>query len=164
MDTYGWVVVGHVGAVILLFAAHGVSMFAMFRVRKETDPVRIGAILDLSAGSLALAGIGLLLAFFLGIVAAVMGGHFSRFWPWAAIIVIVVVTGAMTPLAAMPMNRLRKALGAPVAGDRTGDTVAVAGTDEDLAVALAGIRPELPAAIGAAGVLILIWLMRAKPF
>ena len=164
MDLYGWVVVAHVAAVILLFAAHGVSMFAMFRVRKERDRARLGAILDLSASSLALAGIGLILAFILGIAAAIIGGHFSRFWPWAAIIILVLITGAMTPLAAMPMNRVRLALGVPVAGSRSRDVASEPATDEELATALAGIRPELPAGIAAVGVLILIWLMRARPF
>jgi hypothetical protein len=139
-------------------------MFAMFRIRKEKDRVRLGAILDLSASSLALAGIGLVLAFVLGIVAAIMGGHFSKFWPWASIIVLVVITGTMTPLAAIPMNRVRHTLAMPVAGDKGKDLVLVPGTDEELAVAIGGLRPELTAAIGIVGVGILIWLMRAKPF
>ena len=164
MDLYGWVVVAHVSAVILLFAAHGVSMFTMFRVRTERDRTRLAAILDLSSSSLALAGIGLVLAFILGIVAAVMGGHFSRFWPWASIIVLVVVTLAMTPMAAIPMNKVRRTLAMPIAGDKGKDLVLTPGTDEELAQAIAGIRPEITAAIGAAGVLILVWLMRAKPF
>lgn len=164
MDLYGWVVVAHVSAVIFALAAHGVSMFAMFQVRKETDRARLAAILDLSSSSLAAAGIGLLVAFVLGIVASVIGGHFSRFWPWASIIVLVVVAGSMTPLATAPMARVRHALGRPVPGDRIGQTAGAPGTDEELATALAGVQPALPAAIGAAGIVILVWLMRAKPF
>lgn len=164
MDLYGWVVLGHVVAVIVGLGAHGASAFAMFRVRRETDRSRQTAILEVSSGSMAVAGIGLLVAIVLGIVAAVMGGYFSRFWPWASIIVLVVVIGAMTPLAAIPMNNLRRALGLAVQGDKKGDPPRVPATDEEVAAALAGIRPELPAGIGVAGIAALTWLMEAKPF
>ena len=164
MDLYGWVVFGHVVAVILGLGAHGGSAFAMFRVRRETDRSRMAAILEVSSSSLMVASIGILVAIVLGIVAAVMGGHFSRFWPWAAIIVLVIVIGLMTPLAGIPMNNLRRALGMTVQGDKKGDPARVPGTDEEVATALARIRPELPAGIGVVGVGILTWLMEAKPF
>ena len=164
MDLYGWVVFGHVVAVILGLGAHGGSAFAMFRVRRETDRSRMAAILEVSSSSLIVASIGLLVAIVLGIVAAVMGGHFSRFWPWAAIIVLVIVIGLMTPLAGIPMNNLRRALGMTVQGDKKGDPARVPGTDEEVATALARIRPELPSGIGVVGVGILTWLMEAKPF
>ena len=164
MDLYGWVVFGHVVAVILGLGAHGGSAFAMFRVRRETDRSRMAAILEVSSSSLIVASIGLLVAIVLGIVAAVMGGHFSRFWPWAAIIILVIVIGLMTPLAGIPMNNLRRALGMTVQGDKKGDPARVPGTDEEVATALARIRPELPAGIGVVGVGILTWLMETKPF
>ena len=164
MDLYDWVVFGHIVAVILAFAGHGVSAIAMFAVRRERDRARLAAILDLSSSSLILAMIGLLVAMVLGIVAAIMGGHFAKFWPWAAIVILVVVIGSMTPLAGVPMNRVRKALGMKVYGDKPSDPPRIPGTDDELAVALAGVRPELPAAIGVAGIVVLSWLMRAKPF
>lgn len=164
MDFYGWLVFAHIVAVILAFTAHGVSAFAMFRVRSERDPGRLAAILDLSAGSLVAAGIGLLVAIVLGIVAAIMGGHFGKFWPWASIIVVVVVIGLMTPLAGIPMNRVRRALGMRVQGDKATDPPRQPGTADELSSALAGIRPELPAAVGIGGIVVLAWLMRVKPF
>jgi hypothetical protein len=164
MDLYGWVVYGHIIAVILSFAAHGVSAFVMFRVRTERDRTRLSAILDLSSSALTAAGIGLLVAVILGIAAAVMGGHFAKFWPWASIVVLVVVFGSMTPLAAIPLNKLRAVLAVAEPGDISGRAVGAAGTDDELAAALAVIRPEIPAVIGVAGIVILAWLMRAKPF
>lgn len=164
MDLYSWIVYGHIVAVILAFAAHGVSAFASFKVRSERDRGRLAAILDLSAWSLGAASVLLLVAIVLGIAAAIMGGHFSKFWPWASIIVLVVVIGSMTPLAGIPMNRVRTALGMRVQGDKPPDPPRVPAPDEELAAALAGIRPELPAAIGVAGIVLLAWMMRAKPF
>jgi len=164
MELYDWIVLGHVVAVILGLGAHGVSAFVLFRVRSEKDRTRLAAILDLSSGSLMVMGILLLVAIVLGIVAAVMGDHFSKFWPWAAIIIIVVVGGSMTPLAGTPLTRVRKALGMAVYGDKPTDPPRIPGTDEELAAAIAGVRPEIPTAIGIAGIAALSWLMHAKPF
>jgi hypothetical protein len=164
VDLYGWIVFGHIVGVILSLTAHGVSAFAMFRVRSERDPARLAAILDLSGGSLMLAGIGLLVAIALGIIAAIVGGHFDKFWPWASIIIVVVIIGSMTPFAGIPMNRVRMALGMRVQSDKPTDPPRQPGTPEELAAALAGIRPELPAAIGIGGIIVLAWMMRVKPF
>ncbi len=164
MEFYPWIVLGHVVLIILALGAHGVSAFAMFRARTETDRGRLGAILDLSASTLEVAGWGLLIGVILGIVAAVIGGHFGRAWPWAAIVVVVVVFGAMTPLAANPMSGVRKALGMTVRGDKAGDPPRQPATDEGLAQAQAALHPTLVAMVGVAGIVILVWLMEAKPF
>jgi MFS family permease len=164
VEFYPWIVLAHVVLVIVAFGAHGVSAFAMFSARRETDRGRLGAILDLSGSSLSLAGFGLLAAVLLGIVAAVIGGHFGRLWPWASIVVVVLVFIAMTPMGAGPMGEVRKALGQRVRGDKDGDPPRQPASDADLAAAQARLRPELVGAIGLVGVAMLVWLMEFKPF
>lgn len=164
MDLYPWIVIGHVLAVIVSFGAHGVSAFAMFQVKRETDRARVAAVLDLSTSSLLVAGIGLLLAVVLGIVAAAMHGFFGQLWPWVSIVVVVVVWIAMTPMAANPMGEVRKVLGLPVRQDKKGDPPRVPGTDDALAIAQARLRPELVAAVGLIALAVLVWLMEVKPF
>jgi hypothetical protein len=164
MAFYPWVVIAHVVFVIIAFGAHGVSAFAMFRVRSDTDRNRLAALLDLSTLSLVVAGVGLLLAVLLGIVAAIMGDHFSRLWPWAAIVTVIVITGLMTPLAANPMNGVRKALGIATRDDKKGGPPPSPASDTDLAAARARLRPELVAVLGVAAIVILVWLMEMKPF
>jgi hypothetical protein len=93
MDLYPWVVIAHVFFVIIAFGAHGTSAFAMFQARREADRARLAAVLDLSGASLGIAGVALILGLLLGIAAAIMGGHFGRLWPWAAIGVVIVVFG-----------------------------------------------------------------------
>ena len=163
MEFYPWVVIGHVVFVILAFGAHGVSAFAMFRVKGEPDRARAAAVLDLSTMALAAAGIGLLIAVVLGIVAAVMAGYFGQLWPWAAIAVVVVAWLAMTPLAANPMSQVRRELGLPTRNDQKG-VAPQPGTDEALAAARARLRPELVAGIGVLAIVVLVWLMEMKPF
>lgn len=163
MELYPWVVLTHVVAVVVAFGAHGVSAFAMFRVKRESDRVRLGAILDLSSTALIAAGILLVLGLVLGLVAAVMGGHFSRLWPWVSIVVVVIVWIAMTPMAANPMSAVRQALGQPSRLDKKGEAPQPR-PDGELAAAQARLRPELVAGIGVVGIAVLVWLMEMKPF
>jgi len=161
MDLYPWIVIAHVFFVIIAFGAHGVSAFAVFRIKASSDRAELRTLLDLSQTSLAVAGIALLLAILLGIWAAVMGGHFSRTWPWVAIGVLVVVVLAMTPLAANPMRELRTALG--LGKDKSGAPL-VPGSDADIAAANAKLQPELTTVVGIVGLALLVWLMEVKPF
>src|SRR4026207_2191736 len=117
MELYPWIVIGHGFFVILALGAPGVSAFTAFRVKASADRAELRTLLDLSAMSLTVAGVGpssaipfgvcaaravsgLLIAILFGIWAAIAGGHFARLWPWVAIGVVIVITGAMTPLAA----------------------------------------------------------------
>ena len=164
MDFYPWVVVAHVFFVIISFGAHGTSAYAIFQAKRETDRARLAAVLDLSSTSLALAGVALILAVVLGIVAAIMGNHFSRLWPWAAIGVVVLVFGVMTPVGANPMARLRQALGQPSRADQKGAPPPVPAGDDELRAAQANLRPELLATVGVVAIGVLVWLMELKPF
>lgn len=161
MDLYPWIVIAHVFFVFIALGAHGVSAFAMFRIRASSDRAELKTLLDLSQSSLVAAGVALLLAVVLGIWAAIMGGHFSRAWPWAAIGVLVGVVIAMTPLAAGPMREMRGALG--IGNDKSG-TPLVPGSDEDIAAAKAKLQPELTMVVGIVGLAVLVWLMELKPF
>lgn len=163
MDFYPWIVIAHVFFVIVAFGAHGTSAFAMFQAKREPDRAKLAAVLDLSGASLGVAGVGLILAVVLGIVAAIMGGHFSRLWPWASIGVVVVIFGVMTPVGANPMSGLRKALGIPSRADRNGESPR-AGTDADVRAAQDALRPGLLATLGIVALAILVWLMELKPF
>ena len=161
MDLYPWIVIAHVFTVIVAFGAHGVSAFSIFRVRAATDRTELRTLVDLSATSLIVAGVGLLVAILLGIWAAIMGGHFSRLWPWVAIAVVVIVTFAMTPLAANPMREIRVALG--IGKDKSGVPL-VPGSDADVGAAQAKLKPEATLVIGVVGLALLVWLMEGKPF
>ena len=161
MEIYPWIVIGHVFFVILAFGAHGVSAFTVFRVRAAKDRTELRTLLDLSATALTIAGITLLVAISLGIWAAIIGGHFARLWPWAAIGVVIVVTMAMTPLAANPMRATRVALG--IGSDKSGAAL-VPGSDADVTAAISKLHPEATMIIGIVGLALLVWLMEGKPF
>ena len=160
MDFYPWVVVGHVFFVIVAFSAHGVSAFAMYRVKAEPDRGRLVALLELSQSALIVAGVALLVTIGLGILAGIMGNWFSRWWTWASIGVLVVVIGMMTPFAANPMDRVRGALGLRNRHEKE----FAPKSDEELRRAQATLRPGLVMGVGVVAIALLVWLMEIKPF
>ena len=163
MDLYPWVVVIHVVAIFLFVLGHGVSSYAMFKVKAETDRARLAALLDLSATSLLTTLTTLIVALVAGIAAGIMGGHFGRWWIWISLVLLIAVGGVMTPLAAIPMNAVRATLGLRRAGDSKSEPPPPAG-DGELAAARAALRPQLVAALGISAIAVIIWLMEVKPF
>jgi hypothetical protein len=160
----GWIVFLHVVSVFLFAAGHGVSLLAVFRIRAERDPAKLLAYLDLSKASLGLAFGGLLGILVFGILAGIVAGDFGRLWLWASIIVFVLIGGAMTPLGAIPLNRIRYALGQDVARADRGTPPAVALPIEQVIPKLEALRPELLGAVGGGGFVVILYLMMFKPF
>ena len=94
MDFYPWVVFIHVAAAFLFVMGHGASMWTSDQIRRERDPARIRALLELSGRSLGLVYGALLTLLIAGIAAGIMGGYFSKGWIWAAIPAISSVRSA----------------------------------------------------------------------
>jgi hypothetical protein len=166
MDLYPWIVLVHIIAAFVFVLAHGVSAFVAFRIRGETDRTRIAALLDLSGGSLMTAFIALLVILVCGIWAAIAGGHFGggKYWAWAALVVFLMTASLMTPLASGWLNRVRRAVGMPIQADRKAGRDPLPASDAELAAVLAAGRPDLVAAVGMVGLVVLVTLMRFKPF
>ena len=99
---------------LLFFIAHGTSMAVGFRLKRERDPARIRALLDLSSWSLGVApSIAFVVGLLAGIAAGIMGGWFGQAWIWIALVLFVVVAGVMTPMVAARLNVIRAAAGTP---------------------------------------------------
>ena len=164
MEWYPWVVFIHVAAAFLFVMGHGASMWASDQIRRERDPVRIRTLLELSSRSLGLVYGALLTLLIAGIVAGIMGGHFSRGWIWAAIVVLVAIAVLMYVLASRYYGQVREAVG--LRGYQTPkdapDPTPVSA--EELAVLVDTRRADYIGLIGIFGLLILLWLMMFKPF
>ena len=164
MEWYPWVVFVHVAAAFLFVMGHGASMWASDQIRRERDPVRIRALLDLSSRSLGLVYGALLTLLIAGIIAGIMGGHFARGWIWASIAVLVAVGVLMYILASRYYGRVREAVG--LRGYQTPkdapDPTPVSA--EELALLVESRRPDVIGLVGIFGLLILLWLMMFKPF
>jgi small-conductance mechanosensitive channel len=155
----------HIVGVFLFLLAHGVSAAVVWRLRSERDPAAVRTLVDFSARSIGVMGIGAAMWFFSGIILGFSGNYWStgRYWLWASLAVAVVVVGLMTPMGRLYLNRVREALGI----DSRGPVDQPISTTVDPAALDAAImsgRPLLLIAIGFGGILILTWLMMFKPF
>jgi Predicted integral membrane protein (DUF2269) len=160
----GWIVFLHIAGAFMFVAGHGVSMFVAFQVRRERDRGRLAALLDVSERSMALAGIGLVVLFVSGIVAGIVLGSFGQWWIWISLALLIVIGGLMTPVGRMYFNRIRLAIGQRARNLKPGDPDPVPASDSDLAVLLASRAPETLLYLGAGGFLVILWLMRFRPF
>jgi len=164
---YPWIVLLHVAAAFAFVLAHGVAVFAGFRVRQERDRARIAALLDLSKASLSLMYGALLVVVVAGLSAAGMGGWLGRLWPWTSIGVLIVVAATMDLIGTRHFLRLRQLAGASISPGRARRLAPAPDpetAEKEMTLRLRSRRPELLAAIGGGGLLIVIWLMVLKPF
>jgi hypothetical protein len=159
-----WIVFLHIAGAFMFVAGHGVSMFVAFQLRRERDRARLAALLDLSGKSLGIAGIGLLVLFLSGIVAGIVLGSFGQWWIWISLALLIVISGLMTPVGSMYFNRIRLGLGQRIGRMKATEPDPIPASDADLAALLMTRAPETLLYLGAGGFLVILWLMRFKPF
>lgn len=167
MNLYPWVVFIHAASILLFFIAHGVSMAVGFRLKRERDPARVRMLLDLSSWSLGIApSIAFIVGVVAGIAAGIMGDWFGQAWIWISLVLLVVISGAMTPLVAIRLNAIRTAAGTQAINPFSRKPPA-APPDHDpreLDRLLAAWSPAPSAILGFGGFLVILWLMFFKPF
>lgn len=162
---YQWWVYLHIVGVFGFLIAHGVSVGVSFRLRRERDPKRIQALLDLSSSSITLLYVSLLLLLVGGVVAGFIGpdqefggsSWWGMGWIWTALAALVVTMGLMYALATGYYKRLRLVFGAMAEGSQ-------ALSEDRLAEVLSGPRPWVLAAVGFGALLFILYLMMFKPF
>jgi uncharacterized membrane protein len=168
VDFYPWVVFVHVAAVLGFFIAHGTSMAVAFRLKRERDPERVRALLDLSGWATALPGATLApLGFVAGIAAGFMGNWWGQAWIWISLALFVAVGVAMTPLVASYLNAIRAAAGAPSVSNpfsRKPPPPAPEADPVQLRSLLDAWNPLTAAVMGLGAFVIILWLMMFKPF
>ena len=160
---YGIVVLLHVVGSFAFVLAHGVSMFVSFRLRGESDRARQAHLLELSSVGINVMYVGLLITLVAGVAAGFMGNHWGRGWIWAALGTLAIVIAVMYAVATPFYGRMRVAAGAPVPA-QIAERLKPPATDADLAALATSSRPMLLATVGGIGLVVIIWLMLAKPF
>lgn len=159
---YEWTRLLHVASAFGFILAHGASAAVALQLRRERDPGRVAALLDLSRSAMGGITWAMALAMLLsGIWLGFQADHWGRAWIWASIVILVVLMGLMTPLGGIKMNRLRAALGmaidpkqpAPAPVSRT-----------ELEAILDAWDPAPLTATGLGGLLAILALMVLKPF
>ena len=152
---YDWLVSLHLVGFAIFLVAHAIGMWASFRIRNERDRAVIAALLGLSVRGSQVMYIGLLLLLIGGFGAAATAGLLLAPWMIASYVTLVVVFVLMSAIAGMFYHPLRAALEGT---DRIHQL-----SDDELVARLQNRRPELLAAIGGTGIVLLVVLMTVKP-
>jgi len=167
VNWYPWIVFVHALGVLLFFMAHGTSMVVAYRLRRERDPARVRALLDLSSWSLGIVpSLAFVVGILAGIIAGIVGGHFGRLWIWTSIVLLVAVAAYMTPGVAARVNVIRAAAGTQQINpfSRKAPDPPPDPDPAELARLLDAWNPLVPAVIGFGAFAALLWLMLFKPF
>ncbi|HUG94928.1 MAG TPA: DUF2269 family protein [Pleomorphomonadaceae bacterium] len=165
MDWYPWIVTLHVLGAFLFVFGHGASAFAALRLRRERDPNRIAAMLEVSTTSMWTMGIGWIVLLAAGILATFIAGLWGEAWIWASLIIFILLTGYMTPRAAGWTRELRHAIGvkAPF-GEKKDAPEPIPASPEELDRILRSPRMFEVTVVGGIGLVTIIVLMVLKPF
>lgn len=164
MELYPWVVFVHAAGVLLFFIAHGASMAVAFRLKREDDPARVRALLDLSRYTLGTPTVVVvLIGLAAGIAAGFMGDWWGQLWIWLSLGLFVAIGLAMTPLVAFRLNPIRTAAGMPAQPVKKDAPVPVEDPIE-LRRQIDAWQPLPAAIVGLGGFLVILFLMLVKPF
>lgn len=155
---YSWLVFAHLLGVFGFLMSHGVATFVTFRVRAEKDVTALRALLALSGQSSIAMNVSLLILLAGGISAAIVGS-ISSSWPFAALVVLIVVSGLMSAFPGRQLRKIRAAAGVSGRFKVTGKANPVA-----LAASQAAFNPWVSVVTGGTGLAIILWLMVLKPF
>ena len=96
--------------VLVFVLSHGVSASVAFRLRRERNFERIGALLDLSATSYAVMFLSFLAVLATGIVLGILGGWGGTGWFWTSLGLWLALVIGMVP-AINAYTNVREALG-----------------------------------------------------
>ena len=143
----------HVAGAFGFLAAHGVAIAVALRLRRERDPARCRAILDLSRATRPWMYVSLLVLLVAGVVRGFQLHAWSQGWIWAALGLLIAMLVAAFPLAVPYYIRVRKAVA------EGADT-----PPDQLDALLRSSRPLVILWVETAGLLVILWLMVFKPF
>lgn len=161
---FNWLVYFHIAGALCFMMAHGISAGVAFALVRERHLERVRALLELSASSYGVMYISLLVLLIAGIAATFAGGYWDRGWIWASIILLIVIMGVMGRFGSSIYGQVRRAVGLPYFEKMKIQPPLPPASDEEIARLLAAGQPMLLTIVGLGGILIIVWLMRFKPF
>ena len=154
---YQWWFFVHLVGVFAFLLSHGVSAGVALKLRRERDPAKIDALLQLSSSSVGWfwPSIGLLLLG--GVVAGFLGSWWRFGWIWASLGILALMTVEMLIVARPYYQRVGTIVRAMAGGSE-------AVTAEQLDRVLRASTALVNAILGFAAILGILYLMIFKPF
>ncbi|MCE9647246.1 MAG: hypothetical protein K8S20_14715 [Chloroflexi bacterium] len=159
-----WLVFLHVLSAITFFLAHGAAAAMVFRVRRETDYVRIRAMLDLSVSTFPLYMFSFLVMGLTGLIMPFIIHIWNRVWIWLSIVLILFVVVWMGLVNEKQIKQLRRLVGLPYMKGSKEFPPEPPSSPDEVAALLKNINPVQWAVVGYGIPAVVLWLMIFKPF
>jgi uncharacterized membrane protein len=161
---YQWIVFLHILGAFGFLLAHGGSANVAFRLRRERDPERVRALLDLSNSNFSLMYLSLLVLLIAGIVSGFLGRWWGFGWIWVSLGLLIVIAVVMYVTSTASFNRIRKAVGLTYFEGGKPHPAQDAASADEINKVLESWNPTLSIIIGLGGLVAILWLMMFKPF
>jgi hypothetical protein len=154
----------HVLAALTFFLAHGASAAMALRVRKETEFIRIRAMLDLSESTIELMFISFLAMGLTGVVLPFLIHIWNKGWVWVSIILMIFVFIWMVWMNEREYKILRKLVGLPYRQGSREYPAEPPASAEDVVAQLKKMNVTGLLVVGYLIPAFVLWLMIFKPF
>lgn len=159
-----WLIFVHILAALTFFLAHGTSAAMAFKIRKETDFKRIGAMLDLSWSTMVLMGVSFLIMGLTGIILPFLIRIWNKGYIWASIVLMLFVFIYMAVFNETTYKQLRRLVGLPYMNGSKQLPAEPPSSPEEVAALLNKTRVTGLVVVGYIIPAIVLWLMVFKPF
>jgi len=158
-----WLIFVHVLAALTFFLAHGTSAAMAFKIRKETDFARIGAMLDLSWSTMTLMGISFLVMGLTGLILPFLIHIWNRGYIWVSIVLMLFVFIYMAVFNETRYKQLRRLVGLPYMKGNKELPAEPPSTQEEVAALLDKTGVTGLVVVGYIIPALVLWLMIFKP-
>jgi hypothetical protein len=159
-----WILFLHVLSSITFFLAHGASAAVAFRIRKETDFIRIRAMLDLSVSTFMAMVYSFLVLGLSGLALPFLVKLWDKGWVWTSIVLMVFVVVWMGLFNEKGFKELRRLVGLPYMRGSKEFPAETPASAEEVAAHLKKINLHTLVIVGYVIPAIVLWLMVFKPF
>jgi ABC-type siderophore export system fused ATPase/permease subunit len=159
-----WLIFLHILSALTFYMAHGTSAAMTFKMRKETDFVRIRALLDLSWSTMIIMGVSFLIMGLTGIALPFLIHIWNKVWIWASIVLMIIVFIYMTAFNETHYKELRRLVGLPYMKGNKELPAGPPSSPEEVAALLRKTNTTGLVVVGYVIPAIVLWLMIFKPF
>jgi hypothetical protein len=159
-----WLVFLHVLSAITFFLSHGAAAAMVFKVRTETDFVRIRAMLDLSASTFPAYMFSFLVMGVTGLIMPFLIHIWGKIYIWLSIVLLLFVVVWMGLVNEKQIKQLRRLVGLPYMKGSKEFPAEPPASSEEVATFLKKINPIQWTIIGYGIPAFILWLMIFKPF
>ena len=159
-----WLIFLHILSALTFYMAHGTSVAMAFKIRKETDFMRIRAMLDLSWSTMILMGVSFLIMGLTGIIMPFMIHIWNKIWIWASIVLMLFVFIYMAMFNETSYKELRRLVGLPYRKGSKELPAEPPSSPEEVATLLKKTSVTGLVVVGYVIPAFVLWLMIFKPF